>query len=80
MVIEGAPGCAPAQEQGQHVQQQLAALVAKYSSDDRQRQALHATLLADVSSADAWARVLQHEVLQTLHDCQAHAMFPMSCS
>ena len=41
---------------------QLANLVAKYPSDDRQRLELHAALLTDVTSADAWAHVLQHEV------------------
>lgn len=44
------------------VQRQLQSLVTKYPSDDRQRLALHAALLADVTSADAWACVLQHEV------------------
>ena len=40
----------------------LQSLLTKYPSDDRQRLSLHTALLADVTSADAWACVLQHEV------------------
>lgn len=66
MMADSAPNveAAPAAHHTQGVQRQLSDLVAKYPSEDKQRQALHAALLADVTSADAWARVLQYEVQQ----------------
>lgn len=53
---------APADQRRSSVEQHLRDLVAKYSVSDKQRQALHSALLADVGSADAWARVLRFEV------------------
>jgi hypothetical protein len=61
------------------VEHQLSDLVAKYPSDDRQRQALHAALLADVTSADAWACVLQHEVRRGLSSTDLHGVSTATC-
>lgn len=64
--------CAAAeQQQRQVVQRHLEGLVAKYPSKDKQRQALHAALLSDITSAESWACVLQHEEL-----CLKHAARP----
>lgn len=66
-MVESTAGseCAAAEQQQQQrqvVQCHLEGLAAKYPSKDKQRQALHAALLSDVTSAEAWACVLQHEV------------------
>ena len=57
-----AEGGGTAEQRCSGVEQHLKGLVAKYPASDEQRQALHAALLADVTSADAWARVLRYEV------------------
>ncbi len=88
--MENAEG-ATAEQRQRNVAQHFSGLVVKYPANDEQRQALHGVLLADVASAEAWARVLRYEVgcfsracscvaLGILQQLECRQLAPSHCS